>query len=162
MIKILRRLIRENITQDTSNRKVVTFDFDDTLLWTRVIRDEDGDYLEHVPAGKNTDIYPIFIDMLNNPDVEAHIVTSRHGKSTDPNTPVPSSYTEVFDQLKDWGVIDKVAGIHFTNGNLKIGKLRELGSELHFDDDTEELVALRGTGIKGVQAYPHPSWERSQ
>ena len=162
MIKILRRLIRENITQDTSNRKVVTFDFDDTLLWTRVIRDEDGDYLEHVPAGKNTDIYPIFIDMLNNPDVEVHIVTSRHGKPADQNAPVPSSCTEVFDQLKDWGVIDKVAGIHFTNGNLKAGKLRELGSELHFDDDTEELEAIQGTGIKGVQAYPHPSWERSQ
>ena len=162
MIKTLRKLVRETITQDTSNRKVVTFDFDDTLLWTRVIRDEDGDYLEHVPAGKNQEVFPIFLKMLNNPDVEVHIVTSRYGKPTDQNAPVPSSYTEVFDQLKDWGVIDKVAGIHFTNGNLKAGKLRELGSELHFDDDTEELEAIQGTGIKGVQAYPHPSWERSQ
>ena len=162
MIKTLRRLVRETITQDASNRKVVTFDFDDTLLWTSVIRDEDGDYLEHVPAGKNTEVFPIFLKMLNNPDVEVHIVTSRHGKPADPNAPVPSSYTEVFDQLKAWGVIDKVAGIHFTNGNLKAGKLRELGSELHYDDDTEELEALQGTRIKGVQAYPHPSWERSQ
>jgi len=162
MIKTLRKLVRETITQDTSNRKVVTFDFDDTLLWTRVIRDENEDYLEHVPAGKNTDIYPIFIEMLSNPGVKVHIVTSRHGKHTSPNALVPSSYTEVFDQLKDWGVIDKVAEVHFTNGNLKVGKLRELGSELHFDDDTEELEVLQGTGIKGVQAYPHPSWERSQ
>ena len=89
------------------------------------------------------------------------IVAPRFHESTvdEKVSPVPSSYTEVFDQLKDWGV--KVAGIHFTNGNLKIGKLRELGSELHYDDDTEELEALQGTGIKGVQAYPHPSWERS-
>ena len=32
---------------------VVTFDFDDTLLWTRVIRDEDGEYIDHVPVGQN-------------------------------------------------------------------------------------------------------------
>jgi len=162
MIKTLRKLVRETITQDTSNRKVVTFDFDDTLLWTRVIRDEDGDYLEHVPAGENPDVFPIFLKMLSDPGVKVHIVTSRHGKHANPNAPVPSSYTEVFDHLRDWGVIDKVAGVHFTNGNLKVGKLRELGSELHFDDDTEELEALRGAGIKSVQAYPHPSWERPQ
>ena len=162
MIKTLRRLVRETITQDTSSRKVVTFDFDDTLLWTRVIRDEEGDYLEHVPAGKNRDVFPIFLKMLSDPGVEVHIVTSRRGKSPDPSSAFALSYTEVFDQLRDWGVIDKVAGVHFTNGNLKVGKLRELGSELHFDDDTEELEALQGTGIKGIQAYPHPSWERSQ
>ena len=156
MIKTLRRLVRETITQDASNRKVVTFDFDDTLLWTRVIRDEDGDYL------KNQEVFPIFLKMLNDPGVAVHIVTSRHGKPASPNAPVPSSHAEVFDQLREWGVIDRVAGIHFTNGNLKAGKLRELGSELHYDDDTEELEALQGTGIKGVQAYPHPSWERSQ
>ena len=158
MIRTLRRLIRETLEQDAPGRKVVTFDFDDTLLWTEVLRDEDGNFEDVVPAGENEDVYPIFIDMLNNPDVEVHIVTSRMGKPDDPTARIPPSYTSVFDNLRRWGVLDKLAGVHFTNGELKVDKLLELGSSVHYDDDPKELEALEGTGIKGEQAFPHGSW----
>ena len=49
----------------------------------------------------------------------------------------------------------------------EIAELAELDEEMkyddtsEYDDDTEELEAVYDAGIKGVQAYPHPSWERS-
>ena len=162
MIRTLRKLLRETLEQDAPGRKVVTFDFDDTLLWKAAIWDEDGDLDEVVDAGTNDEIYPIFIDTLSNPDVEVHIVTSRMGKPEDPTARIPPSYTSVFDYLRQWGVLDKLAGVHFTNGELKVAKLLELGASEHYDDDPKELEALEGTGIEGKQAFPHESWMRKQ
>lgn len=162
MIRTLRSLIRETLEQDAPSRKVVTFDFDDTLLWKEAIWDEDGEFVEAVDAGTNEDIYPIFLDMLENPDVEVHIVTSRMGKSDNPTERIPPSYTSVFDYLRKWGVLDKLAGVHFTNGELKVDKLLELGSTEHYDDDPEELKELVGTGIEGHPAMPHGSWLRNK
>ena len=38
---------------------IVSFDFDDTLAWTQVIRDADGDIEDTVPAGVNPHIMPL-------------------------------------------------------------------------------------------------------
>ena len=133
---------------------VVTFDFDDTLLWTRVIRDEDGEYVDHVPVGQNPQIFPILTRALRTPGVDVYVVTSR--RATGP------SVKEVFDYLREWGVIEQpqFMGVRFTNGNLKADTLVKLGSVRHYDDDPEELAALPPE-IKGVQAEPHPSWTQT-
>ena len=133
---------------------VVTFDFDDTLLWTRVIRDEDGEYVDHVPVRQNPQIFPILMRALRTTGVEVYVVTSR--RST------PESVKQVFDCLRDWGVLEQpqFMGVRFTNGDLKADTLVKLGSVRHYDDDPEELAALPPE-IKGVQAEPHPSWTQT-
>lgn len=40
--------------------------------------------------------------------------------------------------------------IHFTNGDLKANKAQELDVSLHYDDDPDELNALKAKGIKTV------------
>lgn len=133
---------------------VVTFDFDDTLLWTRVIRDEDGEYVDHVPVGQNPQIFPILRRALQTPGVEVYVVTSR--RATGP------SVKQVFDYLREWGILEQpqFMGVRFTNGNLKADTLVKLGSVRHYDDDPEELAALPPE-IKSVQAFPHPSWTQT-
>jgi hypothetical protein len=152
MIRTLRKLIRETLEQDAPGREVVTFDFDDTLLWTEVIRDEFEDYVEHVPVGPNKDILPIMRAALQNPDNDVYVVTSR--------SETARSRREILDYLSEWGILEypNFMGVHFTNGELKVAKLLELGASKHYDDDPKELEALEGTGIKWEQAFPHESW----
>jgi hypothetical protein len=48
-------------------RRVVTFDFDSTLLWWGVTRGADGDIEDMVPMGKNPDIWPRFSPHRHHP-----------------------------------------------------------------------------------------------
>ena len=125
---------------------VITFDFDDTLLWTAVERDADGEYLDHGPIGKNPHVFPRLLDALDS-GAEVHLVTSRRSETR----------PEVLHWLKRWGVLDRLAGVHFTEGRLKHDTLERLGSEQHFDDDPEELAHLP-KGCLGVRAPLHDSW----
>ena len=125
---------------------VITFDFDDTLLWTAVDRDEDGTYVEHNPVGQNPHVFPRLLQALDS-GAEVHIVTSRRSRTR----------PEVLAWLEEWGVLDLLAGVHFTEGELKRDTLVRLGSRQHFDDDPEELAHLP-RGCLGVQAPLHPSW----
>jgi len=59
---------------------VITFDFDDTLLWTAVDRDEDGTYVEHNPVGQNPHVFPRLLQALDS-GAEVHIVTSRRSRT---------------------------------------------------------------------------------
>lgn len=125
---------------------VITFDFDDTLHWTAVDRDEDGTYLDHRAIGKNPHVFPRLEAALADGN-EVHIVTSRRSETR----------PEVIHWLKKWGVLDRLAGVHFTEGELKHDTLARLGSRQHFDDDPEELAHLP-EGCRGVRAPLHPSW----
>jgi hypothetical protein len=125
---------------------VITFDFDDTLLWTAVDRDEDGTYLDHNPVGQNPHVFPRLLQALDS-GAEVHIVTSRRSRTR----------PEVLAWLEEWGVLGRLAGVHFTEGQLKEATLAALGSRQHFDDDPEELAHLP-RGCRGVQAPLHPSW----
>jgi acid phosphatase class B len=130
---------------------VITFDFDDTLLYTEAILDEEGFYDHAEIIGKNPIVYPVFEKLLNDPKNEVHIVTTRSSSS--------SQKTE--DQLRKWGVLDKLAGVHFTDGQYKTETLQALGSKLHFDDDEDEIARVPA-GCKGMKVDPHPSWTRLQ
>ena len=137
---------------------VITFDFDDTLLWKAVERDEDGEYLDHGPVGKNPRVFPEFEAALDRGDT-VYVVTSRREKTS----------AEVKNWLESKLIIrdkngkvltdrfKRLAGIHFTEGALKHDTLERLGSQLHYDDDPEELAHLP-EGCRGVRAPLHPSW----
>jgi acid phosphatase class B len=130
---------------------VITFDFDDTLLYTKAVFDEEGNYDHSEIIGKNPVVYPIFEKLLNNPKNKVHIVTTRSS----------SSRQKTEDQLRKWGVLDKLAGIHFTNGQYKKETLEKLGSSKHYDDDEDEIARMPD-GCKGIKVEPHPSWTQLQ
>lgn len=127
-------------------QRVVTFDFDSTLLWWGVTRDADGDIDEMFPDGKNPVIWPRFMRALDS-GAQVHIVTTRLER-------LRGETEAILDQ---WGVLGRLAGVHFTNGEPKRRMLEVLGSGLHFDDDPDELSNLP-PGCKGVLAPLHPSW----
>lgn len=123
---------------------LISFDFDDTLLWKELVRDEDGEIEDIVPVGPN----PHTMVHLRAALAEGHeviIVTSR--RSTADNTDI-----EVF--LKEHGLD---VPVHFTEGSLKCEVLARLGVAVHHDDDLEELQNLPA-GCRGCWAPTHPSW----
>jgi len=124
---------------------VVTFDFDDTLLWKRYERDEDGEIDEVVIDGPNPEGLSLLKGALRDGH-EVHIVTTRRS----------TMKGDTLDWLGKWGVLDALAGVHFTEGRLKRDTLARLGSELHHDDDEDELDNLP-PGTRGVKLFPHPS-----
>ena len=128
---------------------IVTFDFDDTLLFRSIEFDEDGDVIfphRIVGDGRNPRGFNHLMQHITDGD-EVHIVTSR----------LRAKLPEVEEWLTRWGVRNKIAGVHATNMQWKVSKLTELGSQRHFDDDTEELSRLPAS-IQGVRIKPHPSW----
>lgn len=128
---------------------VVTFDFDDTLLYRSIEFDEDGDVMmphKIVGDGRNPMGFYHLLEHLDAGD-EVHIVTSR----------IAAKLPEVEEWLQKWGVRGRIRGVHATNMMWKVSKLKELGSSIHYDDDLEELSKLPPS-IKGVNIPPHPSW----
>jgi hypothetical protein len=127
---------------------IVSFDFDDTLAWNEVIRDPvDGEIEDTVPAGVNPTIMPLLHAALDRGD-EVHIVTTRHASRWREDT---------LTRLREWGVLDRLAGIHFTDGEWKAKTLAALRVQVHHDDDQDELDRLP-PGCSGVLAPLHPSW----
>jgi hypothetical protein len=128
---------------------VVTFDLDSTLLWTRAIRDDNGNVEDTVQLGASPHTMPLLLAALDRGD-EVHIVTSRLARLWREDT---------LAHLREWGVLDRLAGVHFTDGALKRDTLAALGAEVHHDDDPIELENLPD-GCRGVLAPIHPSWLR--
>jgi len=128
---------------------VVTFDFDDTLLWKRVIRDADGEIEDVETVGPNPEGLALLRQAIEDED-EVHIVTTRPERLR----------AETEGWLRKWGVLDGILTVNFTNGRLKRNMLEILGSQVHHDDDEEELENLPA-GCRGVQLFPHPSWSQT-
>jgi len=137
--------IQESHDNTTTERMVVTFDFDDTLLWRRIERDEEGEFIDVVDDGPNPEGLILLKQAINN-GYKVYIVTTRSEKKRE----------DTQNWLRKWNVLDKIAGIHFTDGKLKRDTLAELGSQIHYDDDIQELENLP-SGCEGVLLYPHPS-----
>ena len=85
------------------------------------------------------------------------VVTSRMqrnetGGPYDPDH--PAYMPSVAEYLEKYGV--EVDRVMFTDGDLKAETLVQINSDLHFDDDEEELNAADEKGIKTVQIRnPH-------
>lgn len=114
--------------------KVVTFDFDHTLLFEIGEPNEEGiaHFRRHMAAGD-----------------ECHVVTSRISANQVMAREIP-------DFLKAHGL--KAESIVFTEGHDKLGHLRKLGSDLHFDDDEHEIALCRNAGIECVHVFSQDKW----
>ena len=127
-------------------RKLVTFDFDDTL--TLPIKDNEGYWVSggSVPNEKT-------IATMKEIDARGHevaIVTSRIC------TEGSKERIAMFVMEHELPVERDVV---FTNKEWKADFLEEIGSVLHFDDSKEELERIEAKGIQVVE-IPHPPGPR--
>ncbi|TRZ50833.1 MAG: hypothetical protein D4S01_05955 [Dehalococcoidia bacterium] len=74
---------------------------------------------------------------------DVYIVTSRSYNR--------QSIVEIMNFLDKYKL--KAKDIHHTNGDLKVATLERLGSQLHYDDDPEEIKAAEAVGIKTVYTF---------
>ena len=116
---------------ENKNGKVVTFDFDNTIVFSHDQIGENGEQ-DWMVGGANP--YTIgLIKKFKSKDYTVLIVTSREQHLERPHDNV----RKLLDDLKL-----QVDGIFYTNGERKARKLHELGSSMHFDDDPEEHEAV--------------------
>ena len=105
---------------------IVTFDFDGTL-WRWGFDPKEGIF------SRSCGPDPIAMGTLKHwksKGASIHIVTSR----------VSSTRSEVDEFTDKHGNL--IDGVHFTEGGWKFQTLASLGSDLHFDDDHEEIAHL--------------------
>ena len=101
---------------------MITFDFDDTL--TRPIWDEKYGWFE--PSDNpNYDTFAKLKD-FNEQGQEIRIVTTRWSR------------LEIVDFVEKYKL--PISAIHCTEGELKGETLKKIGSQLHFDDSTNEAA----------------------
>ena len=127
-------------------RKLVTFDFDDTL--TLPIKDKGGYWVSggSVPNEKT-------IATMKEIAARGHevaIVTSRISTKTS------KERIAMFVMEHELPVERDVV---FTNKEWKADVLDEMGSVLHFDDSKDELERIEAKGIQVVEV-PHPPGPR--
>jgi hypothetical protein len=111
---------------------VITVDYDDTLLFHQY----DPELGTVVDFAVNDDLVRRLRAMIA-AGTTVYIVTARDPAWED-DTPLQTPpYRFVKEQKLD------VAGIYYTSGEFKAETLKRLGSELHFDDNKEELLMIQ-------------------
>jgi ADP-ribose pyrophosphatase YjhB (NUDIX family) len=113
--------------KDNSNGKVVTFDFDGTIMKSFMNRTFEGE--ENFQFGG---VNQKVIDKLRSykrAGFTVFIVSSR-------KIHFDAEEYSIDNNLRMLQI--EVDGIFYTNGNMKAQKLYELGSMMHYDDDPEE------------------------
>ena len=125
---------------------LVTFDFDDTLTHTIAEWGEDGCLEDTHFAGPNLVMIQALLACVANGH-EVRVVTSRSERWSE----------DTHEKLRDFGVLDVLAGVHHTNGQWKAEWLSENGMApvKHFDDDHEELERF---DCETVLVPLHASW----
>lgn len=118
--------------KDNRNGKVVTFDFDHTIVKSFLNKTVDGEE-QYSFGGINKEIIKR-IKKFKQSGTTVFIVTSRdvgleHGES---------AIKTILPQLEI-----EVDAVFYTNGEPKAQKLYELGSRLHYDDDPAEHEAIK-------------------
>tara|TARA_B100000161_G_scaffold260631_1_gene227896 strand:- start:85 stop:2019 length:1935 start_codon:yes stop_codon:yes gene_type:complete len=132
------------LSQIVGDNSVVSFDFDNTLIKSFTDFDE-NDELIYVNGGSNATMINLMKYLIDDSSKKVYVVTSR-SEGADEKNPEESVSAEL-DRLNL-----KPDGIFYTNGQPKITKLKELGVEIHFDDDRKEHEDIKGTQIKSY--YP--------
>ena len=151
MIKI--RILSENIvteqekitlSQIVGDNSVISFDFDNTLVKSFADIDEDGE-LNYINGGSNATMINLMKHLINDSSKKVYLVTSRSEAAEE-----KAGDEGVKVQLDKLGI--NPDGIFFTNSQPKVTKLKELGVEIHFDDDRAEHADIKGSGIQSF--YP--------
>jgi len=116
---------------ESKNGKVVTFDFDGTIVKS-FENDVDGTEIQYQYGGINQQIIAR-MKKFKKEGFTVLVVTARNVAREVPE----SSIQTLLDQLNI-----EVDGIFYTNDQPKAQKLYELGSSLHYDDDPKEHEAV--------------------
>ena len=151
MIKI--RILSENIiteqqkitlSQIVGDNSVISFDFDNTLVKSYPDFDDDGE-LKYINGGANATMINLMKHLIDDPSKKVYVVTSRNqgADEQNPEQGVPMQ----LDKLNL-----KPDGLFYTNSQPKVSKLKDLGAEIHFDDDRKEHEDIQGSGIQSF--YP--------
>jgi len=113
--------------------KTITFDFDDTIVMAHMLIENNKPIF--VFDNYNWKIINIIKSHIEKGD-DVHIVTARSRAKEDlfPDFTVPVFLKEL--SLDHYFTPDR---IHYTEGELKLEKLKKLGSTLHYDDSLEEI-----------------------
>ena len=116
------------------SKKVVTFDFDNTIAMSHM--DLSSGDVKYVFDGYNKSIINLIKQYIDD-NYDVHIVTSRfeEKESLFPNDTIKKHLDRL--SLRHYFTDQR---IHYTNGSLKVQKLKELASTLHYDDDMEEHI----------------------
>ena len=136
----------EKMTMDDilSDNDVISFDFDNTLIKSYPDYAEDGSVF-YANGGSNASMRRLILDLIDDPSKKVYVVTARK-QEIDEKVPETSIET----------VLNKLHlepdGFFYTDGERKVTKLKELGVQVHFDDDKKEHAALQGSGIQSF--YP--------
>ena len=129
-------------------KKVITFDFDDTLALSHWDEEED-DWAHDKPHKQMIDRIRGF---LQDSSIVIYVVTSRFEKN-EPNALENPNQKAVLEFLEEQGL--DVEGVLFTNGQPKIETLLKLGSLMHHDDDAGDILDARDHGIEAVVSDPY-------
>jgi len=124
--------------EDNLEQSLYSFDFDNTLIRYHTLEDGDVEYL-----GPHEENIALLKDLAAQGN-KVIIVTSR-SKLNRPKydwdlAPTPEEAIQEFEL--------PVEEVHYTYGNLKADKLRELGVMKHWDDDDDEIAAAWAAGIE--------------
>jgi hypothetical protein len=129
-------------------KKVVTFDFDDTLSKSD-FNDETGTW-KHV--GTYEPMMKRIKYFINDPDTIVYIITSRY-EDREHESLENEDQRAVQEFLDEHGL--NVDGVYFTNGKPKIKTLQDLNSSMHHDDDPEDILDAETAGIAAVPSDPY-------
>jgi len=116
---------------ENKNAKVVTFDFDNTIIKSYE-ESNDGEDTIYRFGGVNPQIIAR-IKKFKQAGTTVLVVTARNNDLEVPESSVQSMLNKFKIQ---------VDGVFYTNGEKKARKLHELGSSLHYDDDPAERQAI--------------------
>ena len=117
-------------------QRVYSFDYDNTLIDYKYIKDDEGyieDVVYHGPNSGNVNKFKKLKQMGH----KVIIVTSRQKRIKKPPwdaSPSPEEFSNKYNLNAD--------GIYYTGGNDKAQTLARLGVFKHWDDDEEEIKAI--------------------
>lgn len=129
---------------EEEERKIVTFDFDDTLKFT-----DTGTATPMVQAMKEL--------LLSGWDVR--IVTSRKKDQLLGSDDQETSFSDAEEEIRMFLIqndLPENMKVYFTDWQDKLDTLKNIGTSAHFDDDEEQIQSIKASdsGIKVLQVNP--------
>jgi hypothetical protein len=129
---------------ENDTRKVVSFDFDSTIMFTTWDQDSGDFIMDEMTGEPYGELNPAIaqkIQEYSSQGWKVILVTSRKIEDLES--------AELF--CKSHGL--PIEEYYATNGYDKVGTLLELGVSVHFDDDDHELSAIQELGQGQIEGF---------
>lgn len=122
---------------------VVTFDFDNTIALSHMVFDANGDVTYEFDGYNNVIVDKIKQHITDGDEI--YIVTARveANEGMFPDDTIPKHLHRL--GLQGYFLPDR---LYYTNSQPKIQLLKRLGSQLHWDDNIEEMISLKSSSIR--------------